>query len=634
MVDSTAAFERGVYDIGGRTPAPDNAALVPALMNLAGERLTDGRLEDAEALITRALSLSDATPADNDPDFVSLLNDLIRSSLKQSAHTIAEPLLLRLLAIKRTKGEDHPEVATVLASLASVRKALGRHESAEQLWRRVLEIRERTLAPNHFALATALEHLGEACAARGKIGEAVALLQRAHIVRELTLGVDHSSLRVSRDRIADLQLQASEESPDSSAAESTASAPERYRLLPSAHTVADAPPPARARSAAKPWKEIAPIKEIAPVKEVAPVKKEIAPVKEVALAEEIVPVKAMAPIMAIAPVVDVEPSIEEEISELSTALAVTELPATNGESRELAPAPYLDALLNIQRELEDDYQEEAQKSRAADIFASVVGAVRGRQKESLIAAGAVVLLVGFAAVSYAWSGRVRPGATEQSSSPSATSSLPVGLASTASNGPVILANAPAKPVATASAASIPVATRTRDADERTPAKKKGNSEPIAISIPKVPSSVAAGFDGVVKTRSVSDLGIGESLVVPAGPVTGEAQRVSFQSDDQGSAPAQSARLIGALPTPPLPNHLRDVQGEVRVRFNVDAAGQPVMSSLSVVNTSDVLLTAAVLKVIPGLRFEPARTGGPDPKLIADVVELRYQFAKSGRAGNK
>jgi len=489
MVDSTAAVERGVSDIGGRTPAPDDAAL---------------------------------------------LNDLIRSSLKQSAHTVAEPLLLRLLAIKRTKGEDHPEVATVLASLASVRKALGRHESAEQLWRRVLEIRERTLAPNHFALAIALEHLGEACAARGKIGEAVALLQRAHSVRELTLGVDHSSLGVSRDRIADLQLQASEESPDSSAAESTA-------------------------------------------------------------------------------------------SELSTALPVNELPATNGESLELAPAPYLDALLNIQREMEADYQEEAQKSRAADILASVLGAVRVRQK-SLIAAGAMALLVGVAAVSYGWSGRVEPGATEQSASPSATSSLPAASASTASNGPVILANAPAKPVARASAASIPVATRTRDADERTPAKKKGNGEPVAISIPKVPSSLAAGFDGVVKTLSTADLGIGESFAMPATPVAGNAQ-LKFQSDDEGSAPAQSARLIGALPTPRLPSQLLDVQGEVRVRFNVDTSGQPVMSSLSVVNSPNVLLTAAVLKVIPSLRFEPARSGGADSKPIADVVQLRFQFTK-------
>src|SRR5450756_1108520 len=121
-------------------------------------------------------------------DLMLLLNDLTRIYLRQSAYAAAEPLLLRLLEMTRNKGEDHPEVATVMASLATVRQALGRHESAEHLWRRVLDIRERTLAPNHFAIATALEHFGESCAARGKIREALAAFQRAHTIRERTLG--------------------------------------------------------------------------------------------------------------------------------------------------------------------------------------------------------------------------------------------------------------------------------------------------------------------------------------------------------------------------------------------------------------------------------------------------------------
>jgi tetratricopeptide (TPR) repeat protein len=132
--------------------------------------------------------------------------------LKHSAYDSAEPLLLRLLELKRSKGEDHPEVATVLASLGTVRRALGMHESAEQLWRRVLDIRERTLAPNHFAIATALEQLGDSCAARGKIGEALGLFERALAIRELTLGSEHPSVSAARERIADMELQASEES--------------------------------------------------------------------------------------------------------------------------------------------------------------------------------------------------------------------------------------------------------------------------------------------------------------------------------------------------------------------------------------------------------------------------------------
>ena len=216
--DEAEAQFRRALDIGERILGEDDLALVPPLTSLGALRIARGAPEEAEPLLTRALSISERTLGRDHPDLVVLLNDLSRHYLKQSAHAFAEPLLLQLYAIKRSKGDDHPEVATVLASLAAVRQALGRHDAAEQLWRRVLEIRERTLAPNHFAIATAIEHLAETCAARGKLGEALELYQRALSMRELTLGAAHPSLRLSRERIADLQLQGSEEAFDLGAA--------------------------------------------------------------------------------------------------------------------------------------------------------------------------------------------------------------------------------------------------------------------------------------------------------------------------------------------------------------------------------------------------------------------------------
>ena len=215
--DAEAQFRRAL-EIGERILGQDDLALVPPLTSLGALRIARGAPEEAEPLLTRALAISERTLGRDHPDLVVLLNDLSRHYLKQSAYAFAEPLLLQLYSIKRSKGEDHPEVATVLASLAAVRQALGRHDAAEQLWRRVLEIRERTLAPNHFAIATAIEHLAETCAARGKLAEALGLYQRALAMRELTLGAAHPSLRSSRERIADLQLQGSEESFDLGAA--------------------------------------------------------------------------------------------------------------------------------------------------------------------------------------------------------------------------------------------------------------------------------------------------------------------------------------------------------------------------------------------------------------------------------
>jgi tetratricopeptide (TPR) repeat protein len=212
--EAEICFQRAL-EVGERALGSEHLGLVPALKGLGTTRLVRGNPQAAEPFLTRALAISQSHLGEDHPDLVLLLNDLTRLYLKQSAFAFAEPLLLRLLELKRPKGEDHPEVATVLASLAVVRQALGRHESAEQLWRRVLSIRERTLAPNHFGIATALEHLAETCTARGKLGEALGLYQRALTIREATLGREHTSLRVSRERIADLELQASEETFDS-----------------------------------------------------------------------------------------------------------------------------------------------------------------------------------------------------------------------------------------------------------------------------------------------------------------------------------------------------------------------------------------------------------------------------------
>ena len=263
MADSAPGLERSIDPNGyspitsgnrgsaDRSPRPaflpidahdSDQAKIATLIQLAKQNLETGNDAEAEGLFRKAFEIGDRVLGPDDPQLNFLLNDLTRLYLRQSAYASAEPLLLRLLEMKRSKGDDHPEVATVLASLASVRQSLGHHESAEQLWRRVLDIRERTLAPNHFAIATALERLGDACAARGKTQEALAAFQRALIIRERTLGGEHPSVRVSRERIADLELQASEDSIEPTTADAVHGR-ERFRLLSGESIAVTAPAP-------------------------------------------------------------------------------------------------------------------------------------------------------------------------------------------------------------------------------------------------------------------------------------------------------------------------------------------------------------------------------------------------------
>ena len=596
-----AGRDRGMSELNLRSravgsdqsPAPDIASLVQQ----GTTRQNMGQEAEAEELFRQALAIADRTMGPENPELMLLLTDLARLHLRKSSFAAAEPLLHRLLDLKRSKGEDHPEVATVLANLANVRQALGHHESAEQLWRRVLDIRERTLAPNHFAIATALEHLGDSCAARGKIVEALSGFQRALSIRERTLGPEHPSLRVSREKIADLQLLASEDSLDTLTPGEPVIAPDRYRLTSGGESMALATQPPVFRE-----KRPTPAPRKPPQVIIHSTLTDIGDVDKA-------PAKSDAPKL-------------EMTSPLVEAAAVTT--AAHGE-----PLPYRDALESLRAELEQPYKSGSISERVADLLAPALNFVG---KKEVIAGGVAIvlalLLLGVLTGTHALG---EGGQTTAFASPSAEIprvNPPAATASSVTPGPALTAM-----TNEAAGAAKAAPTRSRAVEERPSASKKApekapekKSETKSLTLPTLSSAVLSRLDSVASRASASARP-GDVVVTPSN--TFGNRRSTFGESEQPTAP-QRARLIGDLPTPRIPNQVADVEGEVRVRFSVDTNGLPVMSTFEVVTSPNPLLTTAVRKVIPGMRFEPARTGGSEPRPIADIVQIAFRFAAAQR----
>jgi TonB family protein len=88
-----------------------------------------------------------------------------------------------------------------------------------------------------------------------------------------------------------------------------------------------------------------------------------------------------------------------------------------------------------------------------------------------------------------------------------------------------------------------------------------------------------------------------------------------------------ARLIGAPPQPKFPEILlgRKIEGDVIVRFYVDEQGRPEPSSLVVLQTPHELLSEAVRRVIPGMRFQPARRARIGARAEPSEVQMSFQF---------
>jgi tetratricopeptide (TPR) repeat protein len=604
MADSATGIER-TFDSSAYTPSvgvdgglrvpraassPDPLSELTSLLRLAAKKQEIGEDGEAEALLRRAVEIADGTLSTDDPDFVLLLTDLSRLYLKKSAFEAAEPILLRLFEIKRSKGDDHPEVATVLASLATVRQALGRHESAEQLWRRVLEIRERTLAPNHFAIVTALEHLAGACASRGKISEALNGFQRALSIRETTMGVDHPTLRSSRERIADLKLQGSEDSFDPGAASDVAVAPEKYRLL-----SGDGPSitPSEARS----------LIPTLPQERALTLQKPAVVIHGRFTDREAAASETPAP-----------PTLTSADTPSSAMVAFPDV-----------AQPESSAYLNILTSLRDELETTDEPESLADRSGAMVGAAMAflSKKESMI--GLVAVVVGLLSLAVLMDTR---GVVQGNQLPALTSVAAAESPRVVPIAPVNLGtNAVAVAAVPAENGKNGAAARSRVVEERTASTKKVSEkkdEIKPVAMPGMSTALLASLESV-GTKAASNNQVAESIYTPTqAPLT--SGRSVFSTSEPAAVPLR-ARLIGDLPTPRVPPQVADVEGEVRVRFNVDVDGRPMMSTLEVLNSPNPLLATAVRKVIPTMRFEPARTGGADPKAIVDVVQIGFQFAK-------
>jgi TonB family protein len=573
-----------------RSPSDAEVGSQPEMLSLLRQgaaKLEAGNDAEAVDCLRKALEIGDRSVGPDHPDLIILLNDLTRIYLRQSAYAAAEPLLLRLLEMKRSKGEDHPEVATVLASLATVRQGLGRHESAEQLWRRVLDIRERTLAPNHFAIATALEHFGEACSARGKIREALAAFQRALTIRERTLGSEHPSLRASRERIADLQLQGSDSSFEPAGGPPAIFSNDRFRLL-SGESLAVAIPAALTLE-----------------KSPAPVNRKATAVIQQSFSDTRATETS---------------SVQNKTFETSSFL---DQGAPNELTRPQPDAvPYRDVLESIREELEKPSGRSQLVERSKAILASGL-AMLGRRE---IAAGAIAVVILLLAIAVATDSRGFGEIAQPTALSAATPNQQVPAASVA---PAVreIANASVPEAATNSTVKgAPTRARVSE-DKNTPKKRTEQaSEAKSPAIPRLSSALMSGLEAAATRAGGTGAKTDDPAIIDPSAVS-IARRANFDFSEQNSGP-QRARLIGELPTPKLPRELADTEGEVRVRFNVDPQGRPVMTTVVFEASPSALLTSAVRAVIPGIQFEPARTGGPDSKAVSDVVRIGFRFARS------
>lgn len=568
----------------------DIRELYPQRVEAASIALARGDRSEAERLYAEALRMGEEKFGPDDPSLAVPLNELSRLYVRRSEFARAEPLLQSLLGIRCASGENHPDVATVLAALAVVRRGLSDEVGAESLYRQALEIREVVHAPDHMAVVVTLEQLADTCAALRKFAEATVLFERALAVRMKTLGPDHQTARNLRERLAEL------------AAKAAVVVPEKPRPVP-------APP-------------------VAPVPDEARVSKELVflyepekPVRRASVRRE----------RAVTPPFSAAVAAASLITVPAQAAPPPRVPAPSqvaAPALSIADAHAFDSAIMPRRGDERVSRETVpRRSQAVEAPAraeAVVDRPKRKRKRNGIAVGGLVLL---ASTTVLASSRLM-GRTTSESSPPARATQPVA---TVTRGPA-LAVAAAVAAPARLAAAQPDSARVVSMKQVPAAVPKGSrNEPRAdahsavADLPFVPNIGSVGIpetsapnaDSMMRASTtrhdVDNDQIGS---------TGRLRAPTLSEDHSETSPV----LVGVVPQPRFPDALRAqrIEGAVVVRFLVGADGNVDASSMKVVRSPHDLFTAAVRNILPRLHFQPARSA--DAKAHAEWVQYSVEFS--------
>ncbi|MBI4603292.1 MAG: tetratricopeptide repeat protein [Planctomycetes bacterium] len=89
------------------------------------------------------------------------------------------------------------ERAAELAGLAAENAAAGRHAEAEDIYRLLLHLEERTLGSEHTDIGVTLRRLAGACRSQGKHAEADRLLRRGQQILDRAHGQHRAELKTT-----------------------------------------------------------------------------------------------------------------------------------------------------------------------------------------------------------------------------------------------------------------------------------------------------------------------------------------------------------------------------------------------------------------------------------------------------
>jgi CHAT domain-containing protein/tetratricopeptide (TPR) repeat protein len=163
---------------GARSSVHCQARPWVALEREADRYSREGRYEDALQFTAQALELKTAALPAGDELILQSLNSMALYQGSLGRYAEAEALLLQALRAGEAVGRIDRAYVARLENLANIMVGQGRHDEAEKILRKSLDITTARYSERHIAVALVLGHLAHNLRGKGRTTEAEALFRR------------------------------------------------------------------------------------------------------------------------------------------------------------------------------------------------------------------------------------------------------------------------------------------------------------------------------------------------------------------------------------------------------------------------------------------------------------------------
>ncbi len=178
--EEAIVLQQGVLDERLAAFGENSEQAVQAMQSLALTHLYWGRLEEGEALGTRAFSIAERVLGSEHATTVSVAHNLAWLFQEQGKLTESEPLSKRVVAYrKRVNGPEHPDTLRAMTNLAWIYMALERYDVAEPELMEILEISRKKHGEIHPQTIGAIHSVAECYRRQQRYQEAADIMASA-----------------------------------------------------------------------------------------------------------------------------------------------------------------------------------------------------------------------------------------------------------------------------------------------------------------------------------------------------------------------------------------------------------------------------------------------------------------------